>query len=327
MPLADATDVPTEGEIELQNEVEVASELTSLTSSRAASNVDQAQSISAPLTNGSELTSLSRSTSLLSSLSSLPDLAPTSPQSNKSTPFRSIISTRRQKAKEAATSASASNVQLVSPPLTDDTVSVVEHPSTPSKRLTRSVSSLVTYGKNGRKRKGKASSLSTPTPKSDKGKGKEEVKVKKEETEPRIVRGRPSLPANPSETTKETAPVREIPKGPDGKPLPICATCSNVLPLIHVDSKVVWGSEVDSPSKSKKKRQDCPRWVFFDVYPHDLVLTIRSLDACVTWQYTGRHGLDVILSPGQLLSYRRLERKPLLWTPPPGGSLIRSFPL
>jgi histone-lysine N-methyltransferase SUV420H len=59
------------------------------------------------------------------------------------------------------------------------------------------------------------------------------------------------------EVTKEPPPKRQIPKGPDGKPLPICSTCSNVLPVISVDSKVVWGLE--PPTKGKKKKQDCPR--------------------------------------------------------------------
>ncbi|KAJ7178419.1 hypothetical protein C8R43DRAFT_872058 [Mycena crocata] len=262
------------GEIELVAEVETASDLTSLPPSRAQSNptlhaVAGPSSLPTPETPGmaspapSALTSLSpamtaRSSSALTSLSSADDL-PSTPQSNQSTPFRSIIATRGQKAKQSLTPTAASSKQLMTPPLSED-------PDTPAKRLTRSASANMlssTRGTGNSKGKGKqkASQASTPAPASTpvssrtrKGKEKEEDGLKKEEAEPRMLRARPSLPAM-VEVAKEPPPKREIPKGPDGKPLPLCSTCSNVLPVISVDDKVVWGLDT---SLKKKKKQDCP---------------------------------------------------------------------
>ncbi|KAJ6594012.1 hypothetical protein B0H19DRAFT_919803 [Mycena capillaripes] len=274
-------DVVGGGEIELVAEVDSASELTSLPSSRAQSNsalhaVAGPSSLPTPETPGiaspalSALTSLSpamtaRSSSALTSLSSVED-RPSPPKSNQSTPFRSIISTRGQKAKVSLTPTAAISKQLMTPPLSED-------PDTPTKRLTRSASAILSSSKVGTgndkgKGKQKASQASTParTPLSGrtrKGKEKEELDVKKEEAEPRILRARPSLPAM-VEVNKEPPPKRQIPKGPDGKPLPICSTCSSVLPVISVDSKVVWGLE---PSTKKKKKQDCPRCIrHFAIY-------------------------------------------------------------
>ncbi|KAJ7703085.1 hypothetical protein B0H17DRAFT_1041561 [Mycena rosella] len=269
------------GEIELAAEVDTASDLTSLPPSRAQSNsalpaVAGPSSLPTPETPGmaspalSALTALSpamtaRSSSALTSLSSADDL-PSTPKSNQSTPFRSIIATRGQKVKESSTPTAALAKQLMTPPLSED-------PDTPAKRVTRSASAnmLSTRGTVDDKGKGKqkASQASTPAPTplsgtARKGKGKEELDVKKEEAEPRMLRARPSVPAA-VEVTKEPPPKREILKGPDGKPLPICSTCSNVLPVISVDSKVVWGLEPSS--KKKNKKQDCPRCIrHFAIY-------------------------------------------------------------
>ncbi|KAJ7680438.1 hypothetical protein DFH06DRAFT_973526 [Mycena polygramma] len=291
---ADAAPAPKDviggGEIELVAEVDTASDLTSLPPSRAQSNsvlhaVAGPSSLPTPETPGiaspapSTLTSLSpamtaRSSSALTSLSSADDPHATS-KSNQSTstPFRSIISTRGQKAKVSSTPTAALSKQLMTPPLSED-------PDTPTKRLTRSASAITRSvssnllsskrgaGNDKGKGKQKASQASTPAPtplsgRTRKGKEKEEVDVKKEEAEPRILRTRPSLPAM-VEVTKEPPPKREIPKGPDGKPLPTCSTCLNVLPVISVDSKVVWGLE---PSTKKKKKQDCPRCIrHFAIY-------------------------------------------------------------
>jgi len=96
------------------------------------------------------------------------------------------------------------------------------------------------------------------TPSRSKGKETERVQVK-EESEARVLRARPSVVADKSESAGP--PKREIPRGADGKPLPTCMTCSNVLPVISVDSKVVWGLHLDSPRRGKKskQRQECPR--------------------------------------------------------------------
>ncbi|KAJ7045627.1 hypothetical protein C8F04DRAFT_940388 [Mycena alexandri] len=264
------------GEIELAAEVDTASDLTSLPPSRAQSNsalhaVAGPSSLPTPETPGiaspapSALTSLSpamtaRSSSALTSLSSVDD-RPSTPKSNQSTAFRSIIATRGQRSKATSTPTTASK-QLMTPPLSED-------PDTPAKRLTRSASAKQSISPDKGKGKQMASQSSTPAPtplsaKTRKGKEKEEANVKKEEAEPRILRARPSLPAA-VEVNKEPPPKREIPKGPDGKPLPLCSTCSNVLPVISVDSKIVWGLEPST--NKKKKKQDCPRCIrHFAIY-------------------------------------------------------------
>jgi histone-lysine N-methyltransferase SUV420H len=269
-------DVTGGGEIELLAEVDTASDLTSLPPSRAQSNsalqaVAGPSSLPTPESPGiaspapSALTSLSpaltaRSSSALTSLSSSADDLHSTPKSTHSPSFRSIIATRGQKAKASTPMTAALSKQLMTPPLSED-------PDTPTKRLTRSASAVMLSSKRGAgndkgKGKQKASNASTPVPtplsgRTQKGKEKEAVDVKKEEAEPRILRTRPSLPAMTVEVNKEPPPKRETPKGPDGKPLPTCSTCSNVLPVISVDSQVVWGLE--PATKGKKKKQDCPR--------------------------------------------------------------------
>ncbi|KAG2150858.1 hypothetical protein DEU56DRAFT_728307 [Suillus clintonianus] len=96
------------------------------------------------------------------------------------------------------------------------------------------------------------------TPSRSKGKEAEKAQVK-EESEARVLRARPSVIAEKLDSAGP--PKREIPRGSDGRPLPTCVTCSNVLPVISVDSKVVWGLNLDSPRKGKKskQRQECPR--------------------------------------------------------------------
>lgn len=96
------------------------------------------------------------------------------------------------------------------------------------------------------------------TPSRSNAKEIESVQVK-EETEARVLRARPPVPGDKLESAGP--PKREIPRDEDGKPLPTCVTCSNVLPVISVDSKVVWGLHLDSPRRGKKakQRQECPR--------------------------------------------------------------------
>lgn len=96
------------------------------------------------------------------------------------------------------------------------------------------------------------------TPSGSKGKEKDKTQVK-EEPEARVLRARPSVVGEKLDLVGP--PKREIPRGSDGRPLPTCVTCSNVLPVISVDSKVVWGLNLDSPRKGKKskQRQECPR--------------------------------------------------------------------
>lgn len=114
------------------------------------------------------------------------------------------------------------------------------------------------------KGKEKEKALSTPsaTPGASRptvSKDKDDVMVKKEEIESRVLRTRPST-SNPVEAVKEAPKKKEVLRGPDGKPLPTCATCGNVLPLIVVDQEIVWG--LGPESKKAKKKQECPRYVF-----------------------------------------------------------------
>ncbi|PBK74467.1 hypothetical protein ARMSODRAFT_1014736 [Armillaria solidipes] len=245
--LADAKNIPDEGEVEMTAEIESESDLTSLTSGVASD--EQLSSLSSIPT--SPLTP-SRSLSSLSSLTSVEDSAPpppTTPQSSKSTPYRSIISTRRQKAREAQEQFGSNSS---SPSIASKTPM-----STVDKRETRSASS----GKGKEKEKTLSTPLSTPS-RSSKGKEKatlkEKVKVKKEDSEPRILRTRPTPAASSNDILKELPKVPEVPRDADGKPLPLCATCHNILPVISVDSKVVWGLGLEI-SKKKKNKQDCPR--------------------------------------------------------------------
>ena len=65
-------------------------------------------------------------------------------------------------------------------------------------------------------------------------------------------------------TANHIAPV-----GPDGKPLPTCVTCHNVLPMISVDNQIVWGLNIDTTPRRGKKRkepQECPRYVELSIH-------------------------------------------------------------
>ncbi|KAG5648530.1 hypothetical protein DXG03_003141 [Asterophora parasitica] len=256
VPLANARDVPGDGEIELSAEMDTPSDLTSLaTSSVPPPDLSIEISFSSSL---SSLTPDSRRPSSSSSLSSL-----SSPGDSISTPkrrgsFRSIISTRRQREKEIE---AATATQLVTPPLSEDTASLPEV-STPRKRVTRSKSALElskqTQAPN--KGNGKAKGTSSTPAASASSRGttiKDDIKIKKEEVEQRSLRVRPST-VNIADVSREPPSKPEVPRGPDGKPLPTCVTCTNVLPVISVDSQVVWG--LDSPKK-KKGDQECPRCI------------------------------------------------------------------
>jgi len=234
-------DTPNDREIELTAELDTGSDLTSLAPSLPPSDDASPGKLSTP-----DLMTPSR---LLRSSSSLSELttstARSTPKSATSTPRRSVISTRRQKAKEQEVAKSASRKPSVEP-----------FP----KRLTRSVSSLMLAEKK-KKGKGKATPTPIPTPKSGSGRASKgpATKIKKEEANARGLRGKISSAV--PEVAKEPVPKPDVPRGPDGKPLPTCSTCSNVLPLISVDSQVVWGLEVETSKKKKNEKQDCPRYV------------------------------------------------------------------
>lgn len=263
VPLADAQDIPTDGEIEMTTEVDTASELASLTPSVPPSEAQVPRSSSRPLsTPVRDVGISSRSSSSLTSLSSSAK-STTTPQTSQSTPFRSIISTRHQKASLAqATASNTPDLEKSATPSQGENANDGT-PSTPIKRVTRSVSTLMLSGKQSSgKGKEKASSTPASTPRSQKKTidvGNDEVKVKKEEVENRL-RTRPGTSVSVAETSKDPAPQSDIPRGVDGKPLPMCSTCRNVLPVISVDSQVVWGLGLET-SKKKKPVQECPRYV------------------------------------------------------------------
>lgn len=242
VPLADPMEIPAHGENELTAELDTGSDLTSLAPSMAPSDgaSPDKRSTVGLLTPTRDIGS--RSSSSLTELTSSPGRSIT-PKSTQSTPFRSIISTRRQKAESSKALSNMSPSRSVEPS---------------PKRLTRSVSSLISSEKKG---KGKATPTPISTPKSgrmSKGVGKDEVKVKKEEVDTRVLRTRPSMAA--PEVAKEPPAKPDVPRGSDGKPLPICSTCRNVLPLIEVDKKVVWGLGIDK--KKKNQKHECPRYGF-----------------------------------------------------------------
>jgi histone-lysine N-methyltransferase SUV420H len=262
--IMDVNDVPADEEIELEVEVETetTSELTPVPSSRSSSD-PSAWALDPSTTPDPESVPASSS---LPSLSSDRSVA----KGTQSTPFKSIIATRRQKAAATTcedigiTSSAVAHIQqLVTPPLSEDTASLIDTSSWSSKRITRSslapVETPTDKGKSGER-------ASTPSVLSFKDKGKQEDRTKiKEESEARVLRTRPSLLPTPLDDTKTVSAKSEKPKGPDGKPLPTCVTCSNVLPVISVDLKVVWGLIEISPRGKGKKRdkQECPRYVFF----------------------------------------------------------------
>ncbi|KAF9066159.1 hypothetical protein BDP27DRAFT_1331052 [Rhodocollybia butyracea] len=220
VPLAGAVDIPSAGEVEMGD---ATSDLSSLPSSRAPSNAGPSTV--------TKVSSTSRSISSLSSLSS--DGASPVPKGNA---YPSIISTRRQKAEATRLSSST--------PVQDDSASS-------SRRLTRSSSSVTPSQVTPSKGKGKQkeqSSCSTPTPQ------KPNNKVKEEDL--RTLRTRPVAA---SDLVKEGSSKADVLRGPDGKPLPLCATCHNILPVISVDHKIVWGLGLEKESKKKKAKQDCPR--------------------------------------------------------------------
>lgn len=257
IPLADAKDIPADGEIELTAEIDTGSELTSLAPSMASSDGASPGKRSTPglMTPVRGLGLSSRCSSSLTELTPSTDRSGT-PKSNQSTPFRSIISTRRQRAMalDAVNSRnSASGSKDTSPP----SRSIEPSP----RRVTRSVSTLMSSDKKG---KGKSTPTTTSTPASGrtyKGSSKSEPKIKREEPDSRSLRTRPSIAEIPKVSLKPPVP------SPAKHGLPTCSTCSNILPVITVDSKVVWGLGASSNSLGKMKKQECPRCIrHFAIY-------------------------------------------------------------
>ena len=250
IPLADAKDIPADCKIELTAEIDTGSDLTSLGPSTlpsvggASPAKDSTPGIMTPVRS----LAISRSSSSLTDLSSSSNCTP---KSNESTPFHSIISTRRQKARAAAEITDETSL----PDKASFTTSVEPSP----KRLTRSVSSLILSDKKGKGRSSQAPCSSSS--KMSKSAAKNDSPSKKDNHDSRVLRTR--LPVTVAEGSKDSVPKPDVPIGHDGKPLPTCSTCSNVLPLISVDSQVVWGLSMDAGKKKANQKQDCPRCVYF----------------------------------------------------------------
>ncbi|KAI0743722.1 hypothetical protein C8Q80DRAFT_856610 [Daedaleopsis nitida] len=213
--------------------------------------------------------------------------ASTTSTPRKTTPAASYgISTRAQKAraaseldsisaslcgngkgKERATiSRSASAVrQLETPPLTSDNGSVADGPSLRSSSRLRargdatSSVSRVSTPIHDRKGKAPASALNSTADIVDlKGKVKDDP-----EMEGRSLRKRPTVPTPIDVLNAAVKKPQDGPRGVDGKLLPTCMTCKNVLPVISVEDKVVWNGQPEKTGKRGRPRkqvnQECPR--------------------------------------------------------------------
>jgi histone-lysine N-methyltransferase SUV420H len=237
-PLANAADMPCDEEIELT---------ASLTSRTPPSH-----SSTGTLSTGRNPSTLGSIRSPYSLTELTPSSGGPSMTSDHSTPFRSIISTRSQKAREASNS---------STPLKESSrCGSVDTPS----RLTRSVSLLQVSEKSKGKGKGKAPPV--PTPGSTVGKhprpsGKDDRMGRNDDGDLQSARTRP-------DALTESPKIAEVARGFDGKPLPTCMTCSNVLPLISIDSIVIWGL-LEIGKRNKNAKRECPRYIPIYLYDFD----------------------------------------------------------
>lgn len=201
------------------------------------------------------------------------------PSASASVPFRSVISTRAQKAREASLEASASartsrapsktvtgrsvsaaRQQLITPPLTIGSAATSVRSSSRLRSAGDTISALT-----------ESSRVSTPV-KDKKGKGRATASVsdardiETHEPEARHLRPRASATVfDPFTLSKKK--LDDAPRGLDGKPLPMCSTCGNILPVISVDFEIVWGLSVGRTGKRGRPKKDaaaeCPRCVYF----------------------------------------------------------------
>ncbi|KAF8135774.1 hypothetical protein EV363DRAFT_808495 [Boletus edulis] len=177
---------------------------------------------------GGDSSSVHRSASRRSASSSVPPISRRSELIDE--PKAQHRSTRRQQ-KVSATATPEVSTKSLTPTPSD--------PALPPSRCTRQ----------------SASRLSTPIH----SKEKDSITIK-EEPETRILRTRPSLHVDRNESLSTANHI--APMGPDGRPLPTCVTCHNVLPMISVDNQIVWGLNIDTTPRRGKKRkepQECPR--------------------------------------------------------------------
>ncbi|KAI0674927.1 hypothetical protein C8Q78DRAFT_1009718 [Trametes maxima] len=257
----------TDAELDAEPEPDRSSDLTSLPISSSSGPAGP-----------SKLTGLLTPDSETLPAESCPPSAVSTPR--KATPTTSfIISTRAQKARAASelesisavgkgkapeTSRSASAVrQLETPPLTSENGSVAEGPSRRSSSRLRTrgdaASSASRLSTPMHDVKGKASAHSSTADAVDlKGKGREDP-----ELEGRTLRKRAFVPSAVDAQSASAKKPGDGPRGVDGKPLPTCVTCKNVLPVISVDHEVVWGLALGRTGKRGRPRKnaniECPR--------------------------------------------------------------------
>ncbi|KAI0790630.1 hypothetical protein C8Q75DRAFT_806034 [Abortiporus biennis] len=194
--------------------------------------------------------------------------------------YKSIITTRAQQAREASAEASVSTSrsrgklpmqaprsvsgarQLVTPPLT------VDNSATSTSNSVRSSSRLQSRGTTSALVDKDTASSRLSTPVKDKGKGRATASVSDaresecRDLETRSLRPRASV-TSLAESDSISKKLEDRPRGLDGKPLPTCVTCGNILPVISVDHQVVWGLSVGRTGKRGRPRKnmeiDCPR--------------------------------------------------------------------
>ena len=171
-----------------------------------------------------------------------------------------------------ASSRSASVIrQLETPPLTSDNGSIADGPTLRSSSRLRArgdstwAASRRTTPMLDRKGKAPASARTSTADISDlKGKGKDDP-----ELEGRSLRRRPVVPTLADAPDTLAKKPQDGPRGVDGKLLPTCMTCKNVLPVISVDDKVVWNGLPEKTGKRGRPRkqveQECPRCVINSV--------------------------------------------------------------
>ena len=271
--LPDEADTREGGQIELEAEVEPdgASELTSLPPSRT-SAAPLRTANNGLMTPEPETSSRGRSSAVSSRQPSV-------------APFQSIISTRSQSVRATSRDASVSigrssskgkgvagrsvsaARQLVTPPLT------VETSTASTANSVRSSSRLRTRGTASGVLEKEDVSSRWSTPVKDKGKGRASASVADArdldrdelDREGRTLRPRASVAS-----LVDSASVKHLedgPRGLDGRPLPTCKTCSKVLPIISIESQVVWGATPGRTGKrgrpKKNAETECPRCVHF----------------------------------------------------------------
>ncbi|CCM03329.1 uncharacterized protein FIBRA_05457 [Fibroporia radiculosa] len=287
------------GQIELEAEVEpdTASDLTSLPPSRSSVPLAGPSKGNGMMTPDSDLAPvqdwLRGVDSPLSVESTSINERTTSSAVSTPTRFRSVISTRAQRAREEATSGELESIssrgtsgrgrggrggksgrssadparQLVTPPLTADRSDSTGPSVRSSSRMrTRAGDQDRTLSRFATPLQDKTDVASTSDMMDRKGKAREEP-----EREARTLRPRMIHPALAEQQGVSTKKPEEDPRDVDGKPLPTCVTCKNVLPVIHMEGQPIWGHGFGRTGKRGRPRKhfsvECPRCMrHFEIY-------------------------------------------------------------